>query len=225
MEQLADSFLNRDVLALYAPMLLRGLTMTVLLSLLAIPIGLAAGLGVALVATTDGRVPRHAAIAYVDLFRAFPPLVLLILIHYALPFFAIRPPAILSVAVTLLLNTSSYYAEIFRAGLLAVARGQMEAARATGLGRVQALRYVVLPQAIRSVLPDLLGNSLEVVKLTAIASVVTFEELTHMARVAQGLSFNGTPLVAAAVIYAAMLWPIVRLVSRFERRALLGARR
>jgi polar amino acid transport system permease protein len=99
----------------------------------------------------------------------------------------------------------------------------MEAARSTGLTRLQATIYVIIPQATRNVLPDLVSNTVEVVKFTSIASVVALPELLRMARVVQGLTFNPTPLVAAAVIYLLLLWPVVRLLSRLEHG--LAARR
>jgi len=82
--------------------------------------------------------------------------------------------------------------------------------------------YIVLPQAIRNVMPDLLSNTLEVVKLTALGSVVAVPELLYAARQAQSTTFNPTPIVMAALIYFALLWPLVRLLSRLENRALAG---
>ncbi len=98
--------------------------------------------------------------------------------------------------------------------------GQSEAARSTGLGRLQTLAYVVLPQAVRNVLPDLLSNTLEVVKLTSLGSVVAMPELLFQARQAQSVTYNPTPIVLAAAVYFIMLWPLVRLLSRLENRAL-----
>jgi polar amino acid transport system permease protein len=80
--------------------------------------------------------------------------------------------------------------------------------------------WVVLPQAVRNVLPDLLSNTLEVVKLTSLASVVAVPELLFQARQAQSLTYNPTPIMAAAIIYFLLLWPLVRLLSRLENRAL-----
>ena len=94
----------------------------------------------------------------------------------------------------------------------------MEAARSTGLTRLQAMRYVILPQALKNVAPDLTSNTIELIKATSIASVVALPELLRMGRVAQGLVYNATPLIAVAVIYLIMLWPMVRLLSRLERR-------
>jgi polar amino acid transport system permease protein len=96
----------------------------------------------------------------------------------------------------------------------------VEAARSTGLSRWQTMVWVVLPQATRNVLPDLVGNTLEVVKLTTLASVVGFTELLNNARNVQALTYNATPIVAAALIYLIVLWPLVRLVSRLEHKSI-----
>src|SRR5437879_4358042 len=90
--------------------------------------------------------------------------------------------------------------------------------RSTGLKARQALIYVVLPQAVRNVLPDLISNTVEVVKLTSLASVVALPELLYSADMARSITFNTSPIVLAAGIYLVMLWPIVRLVSRLEPR-------
>ena len=124
------------------------------------------------------------------------------------------------VALAFMLNNSAYYGEILRAGIDSVPHGQVEAARSTGLSGGQAMVYIVLPQAIRNVMPDLLSNTLEVVKLTALGSVVAVPELLYAARQAQSTTFNPTPIVMAALIYFALLWPLVRVLSRLENRAL-----
>jgi polar amino acid transport system permease protein len=221
---LRETFFNAEIIAKSWLFLLKGLGMTIVVALIVIPLGLIAGLGIATLATLRKKVlgiPLNwFLIAYVDFFRAFPPLVLLMFVHFGLPFAGIDFPAIVSVAIAFTLNTSSYYGEVFRAGLESVPRGQAEAARSTGLTRFQTLAYVVVPQAVRNVLPDLLGNTLEVVKLTSLASVVAVTELTYNARGAQALLFNPTPIVLAALMYLALLWPLVRLLSRLEHKAI-----
>ena len=139
-------------------------------------------------------------------------------VAYRLPFLDIRIGAFGSVALAFLLNTSSYYGEILRAGIESVPRGQTEAARSTGLTTLQTMVWVVVPQAVRNVTPDLISNTLEVIKLTSIASVVALPELLHTAREAQSVTYNATPIIAAGIIYLACLWPLVRLLSRFEHR-------
>jgi polar amino acid transport system permease protein len=219
MDALLENFFNIEVFRQVWPFLMRGLVTTLGLSALVIPLGLAGGLAVALLATqVRSRAVRILVAAYVDVFRALPPIVLLIFIYFGAPFLGIDLPNLAAVALGFLLNNAAYYGEIFRAGLVSVPAGQMEAARSTGLSRGQALIHIVIPQAARNVLPDLLGNSIEVVKLTTIASVVALPELLRVARDAQALVYNPSPIVLAALIYLALLWPLVRLLSRLEHR-------
>jgi polar amino acid transport system permease protein len=219
MEALISGFFNLQILQEAAPYLLRGLGMTLLLCVVAIPLGMAGGLGLALLSTVRNRAVRWAAIVYTDFFRAFPPLVLLLFIAYGLPFLGVKPPPFVAVAIAFLLNTSSYFGEILRAGIESVPAGQHEAARSTGLSRWQSLRLVIVPQAVRNVGPDLVSNVLEAVKLTSIASVVALPELLYVARQVQSVTYNATPVIAAGLIYLILLWPLVRLLSRYERQS------
>jgi polar amino acid transport system permease protein len=218
MEALVQSFFNIGILAQAWPYLLSGLWMTVKITLVVVPLGLAGGLAIALLSTVRHRAVKWLVIIYVDFFRAFPPLVLLMFIAFGLPFLKIDLGAFGAVALSFLLNTSSYYGEIFRAGIESIPRGQYEAARSTGLGAVQAMRWVVVPQAVKNVIPDLISNTLEVIKLTSIASVVALPELLYAARQAQSVTYNATPIIAAGIMYLICLWPLVRLLSRFEHR-------
>jgi polar amino acid transport system permease protein len=218
MEALIQNFFNVEIMREALPLLLRGFGMTLYLCALVIPTGFLAGLAVALLSRSGSRVLRWLMIGYVDLFRALPPLVLLIFIAAGLPFAGIELPPIASVVIAFLLNTSSYYGEIIRAGIESVPKGQMEAARSTGVDAGRAMAYVVLPQAVRNVMPDLLSNTLEVAKLTSIASVVAFQELLYSADMARSLTYNASPLVMAAAFYLVLLWPLVRFLSLAERR-------
>jgi polar amino acid transport system permease protein len=220
MEQIIQSFFNLGIVKAAFPFLVRGFGMTVLLCLTVIPLGLAGGLTVALLSTVRNRFVKWLVVIYTDFFRAFPPLVLLIFIYYGVPFIGIDLPAFIAVALGFFLNTSSYYGEIFRAGIESIPRGQTEAARSTGLNRLKTMAYVVVPQATRNVVPDLISNTLEVVKLTSIASVVALPELLYAARQGQSITYNATPIVAAGVVYLICLWPLVRLLSRFEHRSI-----
>lgn len=221
---LVETFFNPEIIAAAWPILLQGLLMTTAISLLVVPLGAGGGIVLAVLSTVHHRAVRWPLIAWVDFFRAFPPLVLLILIYAGLPFAGIELGAAGCVAIAFLLNTSAYYGEILRAGIESVPAGQTEAARSTGLSRLQTMRYVVLPQAVRNVLPDLVSNTLEVVKLTSIASVVALPELLYEARQAQSVTYNPTPIVMAALGYFVLLWPAVRLLSRLENRAIAGRR-
>jgi polar amino acid transport system permease protein len=218
METLVNAFFNLAILRETAPFLWAGFQMSVLLTLVVVPLGIAGGLAVAVLSTTRFALLRFVVVAYVDFFRAFPPLVLLMFIAFGLPFTGLELPAFASVALAFLLNTSSYYGEIFRAGIESIPRGQFEAARSTGLSGAQTMAWVIVPQATRNVIPDLISNTLEVVKLTSIASVVALPELLYAARQAQSVTYNATPIIAAGIIYLVCLWPLVRLLSRFEHR-------
>jgi polar amino acid transport system permease protein len=217
MDAILEQFLNFGIMQKVLPLLLRGLGTTAYLCALVIPLGLIGGLGVALLSLTRSRFLQWSTVAMVDLFRAAPPLVLLILFYSGLPFAGIRLSPTAAVCLAFFCNTSSYYGEIYRAGIESVGRGQWEAARSTGLNAWQMLSSVVLPQAVRNVLPDLISNTIEVVKLTSIASVVSFPELLYSADMARSLTFNSSPVVLAAIIYVVILLPLVRLVSRLER--------
>ena len=220
MDAILQNFFNMEIAAKAWPFLLEGLKMTLLLSAIVVPLGVIAGLIVAVLGTFRNKLLKALLIVYVDFFRAFPPLVLLIFIYFGTPFLGLDIPKLLAVAIGFLLNTSSYYGEVFRAGIESIPKGQFEAARSTGLSNAQTLRFVVLPQAIRNVLPDLISNTLEVIKLTTLASVVALPELLNNARQAQALTYNPTPIVLAALMYLVLLWPLVRLLSRLEHKSI-----
>ncbi|MBI4182482.1 MAG: amino acid ABC transporter permease [Proteobacteria bacterium] len=222
MDAIVQNFFNLEILLATYPYLVRGLGMTILLCLAVVPLGLVVGLAAALLSTVPLRALRWALILYVDFFRSFPPLVLLVFVYYGLPLVGLDVPSFVAVAIAFTLNSSSYYGEIFRAGIESIPRGQWEAARSTGLGALQTMIHVIVPQATRNVLPDLTTNTLELIKGTSLASVVALPEMLSLARVAMGVTFNPTPLIAAAAIYLVLLWPLVRLLSRMERRMLVG---
>src|SRR3712207_6282535 len=181
-EDFALAFFSLDILRQAWTILLSGLVQTLLLSAMVVPLGLAGGVLLALLSTARSPWVRWPLMAWVDVFRALPPLVLLVFVYAGLPFAGLEVSAWGAVAIGFFLNTGAYYGEILRAGIESVPAGQMEAARSTGLSRGQAMAWVVLPQAVRNVLPDLIGNTLEVVKLTSIASVVALPELLFQDR-------------------------------------------
>src|SRR5580704_820882 len=218
MDAIAQQFFNIGIMRAAAPLILHGLVMTLLVCLAVVPLGLIGGLAVAMASRAHARATRFAVAALVDIFRAIPPLVLLIFVHAGLPFAGLRLSPFASVCVAFFLNNSAYYGEIYRAGLDSVGRSQWEAARSTGLTGWQALIYVVVPQAVRNVLPDLVSNTVEVVKLTSLASVVALPEMLYAAEMARSVTYNPSPIVLAAAIYLVLLWPVVRFMSRLEHR-------
>lgn len=217
MTDFVATFLNIEVLRQVWPLLLEGFWMTLALAAVTIPLSVALGIVVAVVQDLPSRTLRVALEIYTDVLRAFPPLVLLIFIFYGLPFLGLRLGGFTAAVLALTLNGSSYFGEIFRAGLESIPRGQREAACSTGLTWLQGMVYVVIPQGVRNVLPDLVSNTVELVKQTSIASVVALQELLRSAQIAQGLVYNPTPLAVAALVYFIMFWPFVRLVSRMQK--------
>ncbi|MBB3319984.1 MULTISPECIES: amino acid ABC transporter permease [unclassified Rhizobium] len=215
---LVETFFNSDVLMSSLPALLRGLWNTLLLGLLAIAVGVPAGLIVSLIRLYAPKPLRLLTTIYIDVFRAVPVLVVLILIYYALPFLGIRLSSWASAVLAFSIVMAAYSAEIFRSGIESVPRGQFEAAAALGIPFVVTLRKVILPQALRIVIPPTTSNCVSMFKDTSLASTVALPELLKEATDAQALYANPTPLIGAALVYILFLWPMVRLVSLLEKR-------
>jgi polar amino acid transport system permease protein len=215
---LVDTFFNYDVLMSSIPALLRGLWNTLLLGLMSIAIGVPLGLVISLVRLYAPRPFQLISIAYIDILRATPVLVVLILIYYALPFVGIRLSSWTSAVMAFSIVMAAYSAEVFRSGIESVAKGQFEAAAALGLPFLITLYKVVLPQAIRIVIPPMTSNCVSMFKDTSLASTVALPELLKEAQDAQALYANPSPLIGAALVYIILLWPMVRLVSMLEKR-------
>jgi polar amino acid transport system permease protein len=213
-----DTFLNWSVFVQTLPLLLSGLTTTLTLGVTAIILGFVSGLALALVRLYAPSPFRQVAVAYIDVLRSIPILVLLVVIYYALPFVGLRLSPFSAAASALSLVSAAYSAEIIRAGIEAVPKGQFEAAHAIGLSPWRLMGDVVLPQALKIVIPPITSNAINVMKDTALASVVAMPDLLKQATQAQALAANPTPLIGAAIIYVLILLPFVRLVAVFEKR-------
>ncbi len=219
-----ETFFNWDVFVSSFPLLLSGLRITLLLGTVSIVAGLVLGLFIALTRIYALRPFRVIAKTYTDVFRSIPLLVLLIVVYYALPFVGLRMSPFMSAVVALTLVSGAYTAEIFRAGIEAIPHGQFEASQALGLSYRHMMVDVILPQATRIVIPPLTNNCINVIKDTALASVVAMPDLLKQATQAQALEANPTPLIVAALMYVALLWPLVILVGRLEQRFRRGDR-
>ena len=219
-----ETFLNSDVFLQTYPLLLSGLSITVQLGLFSIVAGLILGLFTTLVRLYSMKFFQIVAKIYIDLFRSIPLLVLLIIIYYALPFVGLTLPPFFAAAAALTFVSGAYTAEIFRAGIEAIPKGQFEASQALGLSRRHMMKDVILPQAIKIVIPPMTNNCINVLKDTALASVVAMPDLLKQATQAQALTANPTPLIVAAVFYLLLLWPMVIFVSRLEKKYKVGDR-
>ena len=219
MSRLIDTFLNGDVMVRALPMLGRGLVNTIYLAITAIMLGTLAGILICIARLYGPKPVRLLAVGFIDIFRALPILVVLIVIYYALPFVGIRLNSFTSATIALSIVLAAFTAEVFRAGIKAIPAGQFEAARALGLPFYVTLLRVIIPQAIRIATPPQTSNCISIVKDTSLASVVAMPDLLKQATDAQAMMANPSPLIAAAGIYLIILWPLVRLVAYLEKRA------
>lgn len=221
---LLNTFFNVQVMIDSLPQLLWGLLVTLQIGVTSILCGLVGGLALAVTRLYAPAAVKLLIRIYIDIFRSIPLLVLLIVVYYALPFVGIRLSPFLSAVTALSLVSAAYTAEIFRAGIEAIPHGQFEASAALGLSSKDTMIDVILPQAIRIVIPPLTNNCINVMKDTALASVVAMPDLLKQATQAQALAANPTPLIGAALIYIALLWPMVAVVARLEKYFSRGKR-
>jgi polar amino acid transport system permease protein len=213
-----DSFFNPQIMRQVLPSIIDGMLITVALSILVILSGTALGLGLATVRTLQNKPANLLIIFVVDVFRAIPPLVILIVAFFALPYVGIQLSGFVVAWLCLSLVLAAFCEEIFWASILSVHKGQWEAARSTGFTFLQTLRYVVLPQAMRLALPPLTNRAIAIGKSTALASVVAVPEILNQATSAQAQFANSTPLTLAALAYLAIFIPLVVLSRRIESR-------
>ncbi|RMH45910.1 MAG: amino acid ABC transporter permease [Alphaproteobacteria bacterium] len=205
--------------------LLGGMGETVLMSVLAAAASMVLGLMVALPALSGHRALRIVNRVYVELIRSIPLLPMLFWVFYGLPLLframglSIPIDPFWGAVITLALSDSAFTAEIYRAGIQAVPRGQAEAARTIGLSRVQTMRYVILPQAIRRILPPLANQFIYIVKMSAFASVIGMQELTRRANELAVTEYRPLEIYSFLILeYLALVMVISAGVRWLERR-------
>ena len=209
MGSLADSFFNAEILAQALPAVRAGLWVTLQMTLAIIPTGITLGLALALVRVRRLRPLNILIVIFVDVFRAVPPLVILIVLYFALPYLDIRLSGFTAAWLGLSLVLAAFSEEIFWAGILSVDEGQWEAARATGLSSSATLVYVVLPQAVRLAIAPLTNRAIAIGKGTALASVIAVPEILNQATSIQAQTANPSPLTLAAMAYLVLFLPLV----------------
>lgn len=218
LERLADTFFNLQVMQQYLPKIVEGFWVTVQIALAVVLAGIAAGLLLALVRAFRIKVVNFFIIVGVDILRALPPLVLIIGFYFALPTIGIRMSAWVATWLALSLVLMAFAEEIFWAGILAVPKGQWEAARSTGLSFVQTLADVVMPQAVRLTIPPLTNRTIAITKGTALGAVVAVGEILYQAQSAYSFSYNPSPLVLGAAAYLILFIPVVYFGRWVETR-------
>ncbi len=192
---------------------------TIGLSLIAFAGGALGGLLVALARTSDNRLARGAATAFVQVFQGTPLLLQLFLVFFGAPVLGIDVNPWVAAGVALILNTSAFLGEIWRGCIQAIPPGQTEAAHALGLHYFARMRHVILPQAFKIALPPTVGYMVQVIKGTSLAAIIGFTEVTRAGQIINNATFQ--PLIVfslVAAIYFALCWPLSLLAARMERR-------
>jgi polar amino acid transport system permease protein len=192
---------------------------TVLLSLVSFVGGGIAGALLLFLRIGGNRLGRSLAKAYVELFQGTPLLMQLFLAFFGLGLFGIDVPAWLAAGLALILWTAAFLAEIWRGCVEAIARGQWEASSSLGMGYLQQMRWVILPQALRIAVPPTVGFSVQVVKGTALTSIIGFVELSKAGTVVTNATFQPfTVYGLVALIYFCLCWPLSKSSQFLERK-------
>lgn len=227
------SFFNFSFLPKYLPAFLKGVEYTLLLSIVSVALAVIPALLLAIMRLSKNKLIRGISGAYIAVFRSTPMLVQLSIIYFGLFHYITLPRYLLfgfiainrfvPGVVALALNSSAYVAEIFRAGILAVDAGQTEAARSLGLSKWQSMKLVVLPQAIKNVLPALANELVTMVKESSICSALGMAELMYAAQTISGSTLiTLSPYVFAALIYFCINYPASKGIEAIERRMRRG---
>ncbi|WP_370319794.1 amino acid ABC transporter permease [Oricola sp.] len=196
----------------------KGLQHTLLLYAASISIGLALGMVIGFGRYSSRRIFNWPSTVWVELFRNTPVLVQMMWFYFALPALLGYPvPAFAAATMALAANASANSAEIFRAGIQSIHKGQWEAARSLGMPNHKVMRRIVLPQAVRRMVPAFSNRAIELAKMTSLASTISYAELLYEARLMSSMQFNPIEaFTAVAVVFFVVLYPLTRLVARFE---------
>jgi polar amino acid transport system permease protein len=221
------AFFDVNILRDSAPSLVRGAVNTIRLAFTAEALSLMLGLFVATLNLSPRRWLHYPAVVYVDVIRGLPLLVLTFLVYGGLPKLGITLREFVAAVMVLMINGAAYTSEIFRAGLQAVPRAQRDAARGLGMTHGASMLFVVIPQAVRTVIPPLTSDFIALIKDTALVMfVIGFTPLTAdlfgAARTGAASTFSPTPFIGAAIGYLVITVPLARLVGYLERRARTG---
>jgi len=213
-----DQFLNQTVLAKYTPLILKGAGVTVILSIMIVLAGIALGALLACLRAYRIKPLSFLIVVFADVMRALPPLVLILLVYFGLPNLGVVLSSFTVLFLVLSLVLAAFAEEIVWAGITSTPKGQWEAARSTGLGFTQTLGFVVLPQAVRMVIPPLTNRAIAITKMTALGMVIGVPDILGQATTAQSFSANASPLTLAAVAYIVIFLPLVIASRWLEQR-------
>jgi polar amino acid transport system permease protein len=224
-----DAFFKWQLIKRYFPAILDGMAVTVEIAAAVVITGILLGLVLAILRAFRILPLSVLIVIFADMLRALPPLVLVLLVYFGLPNVGIYLPSFAVLWIVLSCVLAAFAEEIFWAGILAIPKGQWEAARSTGIGFVSTLAYIVLPQAVRLTVAPLTNRTLAITKNTALGMVIGVSEILGQATTGQSFAGNATPLLVASCC----IWSTVRLkaelnswlVSFFDSGTGIGAQR
>ena len=217
-ERFVETFFRADLIEQYSGAIASGVLVTCEVALLVVVTGILTGL--VLAAVRAYRVPPVNALilVFVDVARALPPLVLILLFYFGLPSVGLSLSSFLVLWLVLSLVLAAFAEEIFWAGILSIRKGQWEAARSTGLSFTQTLTWIVIPQAVRMTVAPLTNRTIAITKNTALGTVIGVPEILNEASTAQSFSGSATPLMMGALAYVVLFVPVVALGRWIETR-------
>jgi His/Glu/Gln/Arg/opine family amino acid ABC transporter permease subunit len=221
-EDLLQKYFSISIIKEVLPFLLKGALLTIIFSASSELFGIIIGLVASVIRVGKVKVISWFIVAYVDIFRGTPLLMQIIFTYYALPYVGLNLPAPIAGIVALSLNSGAYVSEIFRAGIESIEKGQLEAARSLGMSYIQTMRYVIIPQTIRRVLPPLTNEFVALIKDSSLLSVIAIAELLRTSKEMMTWKLNPSSLTAAAMIYLIITLPLTRLVSYLEKKLKKG---
>lgn len=223
MQQFIDEFKLNFIEENRYQYILEGLKNTIIISLLAVVVGIAIGFLVAIIRSNHDKT-GHMKVAnalckiYLTVIRGTPTMIQLLIIYYVI-FASVNVPKVVVAFVAFGLNSGAYVAEIVRSGIMAVDHGQFEAGRSLGLNYKQTMRYIIMPQAFKNVLPALGNEFIVLLKETSISGYIGLTDLTHGGDIIRGITFSAMmPLLAVALIYLILVMGLSYCMERLERR-------
>jgi len=232
---ITGTFFNFRIIGLSFLPILKRLPVSLLLGVFGFGIGIPGGLIVSFMKMSKIKPLRWITTFYIDVVRGTPMILQILIIYFGIPFFpgyktvvqpALQKIVFLEVDLTvwlralfiIFINTAAYQAEIFRAGIQSIPKGQTEASRSLGMGKWQTMAFVVLPQTVRRILPTMLSEFILVYKDTSLFVVAAVMEMTMQANILKGATFNQSPLVVTALFYLLITIPLGRFVARMENK-------
>jgi polar amino acid transport system permease protein len=218
MDRFLETFFNPVVMAQYTPDIIAGIWVTLQIAAAVIVAGILAGLALACLRSYGVKTLNFFIICYADIFRALPPLVVILILYFGFPSIGIQLSGPMVLFLVLAATLAAFAEEIFWAGFSSVEKGQWEAGIATGLGFTRTLAYVALPQAVRLAIPPLVNRVLAITKMTALGSAIGVSEILSSATTAQSFSGSATPLTMSVVAYLVIFLPMVIFARWLESR-------